>query len=144
MDFLNNFLDETNDLRNKIDNGINDLRNKLNNAIKDLENKQPYIKYENVKLFFKAFSPSVDVLQNHENCFNFRYHSHNVKQLDFEYSEYIALLNKNMEVYLYILEQAFAPDVDVAFNGSILLAKQLGVPSEEILEDLESINAYFG
>ena len=76
MDFLNNFLDET-----------NDLRNKLNNAIKDLENKQPYIKYENVKLFFKAFSPSVDVLQNHENCFNFRYHSHNVKQLDFEYDE---------------------------------------------------------
>ena len=66
------------------------------------------------------------------------------KQLDFEYSEYIALLNKNMEVYLDILEQAFAPDVDVAFNGSILLAKQLGVPSEEILEDLESINAYFG
>ena len=84
---MNNFLDETNDLRNKIDNGINDLRNKLNNAIKDLENKQPYIKYENVKLFFKAFSPSVDVLQNHENCFKFRYHSHNVKQLDFEYDE---------------------------------------------------------
>lgn len=73
---MNNFLDET-----------NELRNKLNNAIKNLENKQPYIKYKNVNFFFKAFSPNVDVLQNYENCLRFRYHSHRVKKLDFKYDE---------------------------------------------------------
>lgn len=73
---MNNFLDET-----------NELRNKLNNAIKNLENKQPYIKYKNVNFFFKAFSPNVDVLQIYENCLSFRYHFHRVKKLDFKYDE---------------------------------------------------------
>lgn len=73
---MSNFLDETNDSLNGMD-----------GTIKSLESKQPYIKCENIKLFFKAFSPMVDIIQNHENYFKFRYHSCNVKSLDFEYDE---------------------------------------------------------
>ena len=53
-------------MNNYVD-GTNELKNKINTNIKNLENKQPYIKYETVKLFFKAFSPSVDIIQNNEN-----------------------------------------------------------------------------
>ena len=48
-----------------------------------------------------------------------------------------------MKAYLDILDQAFAPNIDTAFNGSILLARQFDVPAEEILTDMESINNYY-
>ena len=65
------------------------------------------------------------------------------KKLSAEYNEYTSLLNKNMKAYLDILDQAFAPNIDTAFNGSILLARQFDVPAEEILTDMESINNYY-
>lgn len=65
------------------------------------------------------------------------------KKLSAEYNEYTSLLNKNMKAYLDILDQAFAPNIDIAFNGSILLARQFDVPAEEILTDMERINIYF-
>lgn len=119
---MNNFLDETNDLRNKIDNGINDLRNKLNTAIKNLENKQPYIKYENVNFFFKALSPNVDVLQNCENCLKFRYYSHNVKQIEFEHDETdihkrIDLLCNDIDNYIKNVESTqIIKEITLSFN----------------------------
>ena len=119
---MNNFLDETNDLRNKIDDGINDLRNKLNNAIKNLENKQPYIKYENVNFFFKALSPNVDVLQNCENCLKFRYYSHNVKQIEFEHDETdihkrIDLLCNDIDNYIKNVESTqIIKEITLSFN----------------------------
>ena len=60
-----------------------------------------------------------------------------------EYDQYIHLLDKNMSAYLNILNKAFSPDIRVAFKGSILLAKSMGVESDEILGDLESIDSYF-
>ena len=58
------------------------LKNKLDNAINSLQPKQPYIKYENLKLYFKVFSPSIDVIQSNENCFQFKYFSKNIKKLE--------------------------------------------------------------
>lgn len=65
------------------------------------------------------------------------------KKLSSEYKEYIELLNKNMKAYLNILDEAFSPNVELAFRGSILLAQYMGVKSEEVLDSLESIDTYF-
>lgn len=62
----------------------NKLKNKLNNAINDLQIKKPYIKHDNLKLYFKVFSPSVEIIQNNENCFKLKYYSHNIKSLDYD------------------------------------------------------------
>lgn len=66
----------------------NNMSNKTNTANKNLENKQPYIDCENVKLFFKLLSPSIDITKpKYSNYLEFKYYSNNVKLPDFKYDE---------------------------------------------------------
>ena len=54
---------------------VDDLINKIDTAIDKLKIEQPYIKCDNVKLFFKIFSDKVDVIQNSDNSFTLKYYS---------------------------------------------------------------------
>ena len=51
-----------------------------------------------------------------------------------KYIRFINELIENINLFFDILESGFAPDIRMAFNGSIELAKISGVPSEEILD----------
>lgn len=65
------------------------------------------------------------------------------KQLAVEYQESIAQLNTTFINYMDLLAFAFSPDVEQALKGSAELARQMGVPTEEILDSRESIVDYF-
>lgn len=71
----------------------------------------------------------------------------NINQHEFElqakYQEYIEHLNAQLEKFLDIMDRAFAPDIRIAFEGSIELARLTGVPYEEILDTPEKIDDYF-
>lgn len=59
------------------------------------------------------------------------------------YQVLIDNLDASMSDYLGLLERAFSPDVEVALLGSVELALELGVASEEILNSDEKILTYF-
>lgn len=63
--------------------------------------------------------------------------------LDKQYGDLLSALTDDIAVYLSILEQAFSMDPRVAIIGSVELAKQMGVPCEEILDTKEKIDSYF-
>lgn len=63
--------------------------------------------------------------------------------LDSQLREYIDLTAKAMEEFINLIDLAFSPDVIIAFNGSIELAKIVGVPTDEILDSKEKIEDYF-
>lgn len=65
------------------------------------------------------------------------------EQLADDYQELIEKLDASMSDYLGLLERAFSPDVEVALLGSVELALELGVASEEILNSDEKVLAYF-
>lgn len=65
------------------------------------------------------------------------------EQLAAEYRELIEKLDASMSDYLGVLERAFSPDVEVALLGSVELALELGVASEEVLNSDEKVLAYF-
>lgn len=65
------------------------------------------------------------------------------KQLNSEYQECIDMLNLNLQKYFELLNMAFAPDYNLAFEGSILLAREVGVPEEMILKNESEIFNYF-
>ncbi len=65
------------------------------------------------------------------------------QKLDEEYQQFIERLNKTYADYLELLEQAFAPDVETALNGSAELAKRMGVPAEEILDNYDKVVSFF-
>ena len=48
-----------------------------------------------------------------------------------------------MTAYMSLLGNAFDPDVDTAFDGSIKLAQALHVPMDEILDTPEKVQDYF-
>lgn len=48
-----------------------------------------------------------------------------------------------MKVFYKLLEVAFSPDYEMAFQGAINLARYLGVPEEEILKNEKDIDVYF-
>ena len=60
-----------------------------------------------------------------------------------EYQELFEKLDASMSDYLGVLERAFSPDVEVALLGSVELARELGVASEEVLDSEEKVLAYF-
>lgn len=64
-------------------------------------------------------------------------------QLASEYQALIAKLDQGMSDYLELLEQAFSPDVLIALTGSVELARVMGVPTDEILDSEEKVQAYF-
>lgn len=65
------------------------------------------------------------------------------EQLAAEYQELIEQLDASMSDYLEVLERAFSPDVEVALLGSVELALEVGVASEEVLNSDEKVLAYF-
>lgn len=65
------------------------------------------------------------------------------EKLNEDYKELVALLGKDIEIYLELLENAFSPDVSLAFEGSVRLAEYVGVPHEEILDTKEKVQSYF-
>lgn len=65
------------------------------------------------------------------------------EQLAAEYQELIEKLDASMSDYLAVLERAFSPDVEVALLGSVELALELGVASDEVLNSDEKVLAYF-
>lgn len=64
-------------------------------------------------------------------------------QLSTEHQELIEKLEASMSDYLDVLERAFSPNVETAFLGSVELALELGVTSEEVLDSEEKVLAYF-
>ena len=65
------------------------------------------------------------------------------RELSEKYTRFINELIEDINLFFDILESAFAPDIRMAFNGSIELAILSGVPSEEILDSKEKIAGYF-
>ncbi|WP_280423543.1 hypothetical protein [Nocardia carnea] len=65
------------------------------------------------------------------------------QQLAAQYQSMLEKLDRSMSDCLGLLEKAFAPDVQIAFIGSVELAAELGVASEEILDSDEKVDAYF-
>lgn len=70
-----------------------------------------------------------------------------VRQLDVslqdQYQEFVDEIGKDTKLFMELLNRAFAPDIRVAFEGSIDLAKSCGVPVDEILDSKEKIASYF-
>lgn len=64
-------------------------------------------------------------------------------QLAAEYQGLIVQLEASMSDYLVGLERALAPEVEVALLGSVELALELGVASEEVLDSEEKVLTYF-
>lgn len=74
-------------------------------------------------------------------------HLNSIRQLDTDlqqqYRDYIIGLSENMKLFMDILDRAFAPDIRIAFDGSVELAREMGVPTEEILDTKEKVFSYF-
>lgn len=70
-----------------------------------------------------------------------------VRQLDVslqdQYQKFVDEIGKDTKLFMELLNRAFAPDIRVAFEGSIDLAKSCGVPVDEILDSKEKIASYF-
>ena len=63
--------------------------------------------------------------------------------LDARYQALIVMLSSGMRDYLALLDRALAPDPEEAFEGSIALAKALGVPDDELLKSIDEIDDFF-
>lgn len=60
-----------------------------------------------------------------------------------EYEVLVETLGISIAEYLELLECVFAPDPAEAFLGSIEIARSVGVPTEEILDNKAKTLAYF-
>lgn len=65
------------------------------------------------------------------------------EKLDEQYRQFATDIDAAFESFLYIVENAFAVDPEVAFEGSIELAKLCGVADDDILDTVEKGRAYF-
>ena len=63
--------------------------------------------------------------------------------LDERYYKLLAMLKKEMERFSSMLELAFDPDVNIAFDGSIVLADYVGVTPKKVLRNKRDIDQYF-
>ena len=65
------------------------------------------------------------------------------EKLKAEYAKYVESLSQSYVKFLGILMNAFSPNVEAAFNGSIELALSMGVPVEDILDSHSKVVSYF-
>ncbi len=65
------------------------------------------------------------------------------EQLDAHYKALIELLKQEFAKFKSIAELAFDLNVNIAFDGSIELAKYVGCPEEKILKDKTAVDAFF-
>lgn len=70
-----------------------------------------------------------------------------VHQLDVSlqdrYQKFVDEIGKDTKLFMELLDRAFVPDIHIAFEGSIDLAKACGVPVDEVLDSKEKITSYF-
>lgn len=70
-----------------------------------------------------------------------------VRQLDVSlqdrYQKFVDEIGKDTKLFMELLDRAFVPDIHIAFEGSIDLAKACGVPVDEVLDSKEKITSYF-
>ena len=64
-------------------------------------------------------------------------------KLSAEYATYVESLTQSYAKFLNILTSAFSTNAETAFNGSIALALEFGVPSTDILDSYSKISSYF-
>jgi hypothetical protein len=60
-----------------------------------------------------------------------------------DYKQYIEKMNHCFAEYMDLLTVAFNPEVEKALDGSVALAKHMGVPTGEILDSYDKIASYF-
>lgn len=60
-----------------------------------------------------------------------------------QYQKIVDEIGRDTKLFMELLNRAFAPDIRVAFEGSIDLAKSCGVPVDEILDSKEKIASFF-
>ncbi len=87
-----------------------------------------------------------DSFNKKENEFFERYISEQTKldaELRVQYDGLISSLNSALLKYYSLLEEAFSSVSEVAFSGSIQLAKSLNIPTSEILQSIDDIDSYF-
>lgn len=65
------------------------------------------------------------------------------KQLSDEYGQYVEQINRCFAKYIELVTSAFDPDAEKALDGSVALAKYMGVADDEILDSYEKIVSYF-
>lgn len=65
------------------------------------------------------------------------------RMLDERYHRLISRLKEELEKFASLLDWAFDPDVNKAFEGSIHLAQFVGVDETQVLKDTADINAFF-
>lgn len=65
------------------------------------------------------------------------------RSLDAQYKQSVEQINFAMKEYFSILEDAFSIDCVQAFDGSIQLARYIGVSEDGILKTVEDIDDYF-
>lgn len=64
-------------------------------------------------------------------------------ELQVQYDSFIKELSENVKFFMCILDSAFAPDIRIAFKGSIEMARELGISDKDLLTNKEEIRAYF-
>lgn len=65
------------------------------------------------------------------------------KELEIKYLKVLLEIQKLFKKFTDLEKLAFDSDVNIAFNGSIKLALEVGVQKEDILKNMEEINSYF-
>ena len=65
------------------------------------------------------------------------------EDLKAQYQDFILGISENMKQFMDIMNRAFAPNIRIAFSGSVDLAREMGVPTEEIIDNREKLYAYF-
>lgn len=60
-----------------------------------------------------------------------------------EYRLKVDQLNRNFAIYINLLNEAFEPDIQRAFQGSVVLAKSLGLTDQQILDSPEDVWDFF-
>ena len=92
------------------------------------------------------FSTGKDVLSAREQELIAQYQADQMmldEELQQQYESCLKQLKESFDRFLSIMTQAFSPDIEQAFVGSIELAKDFGVPDDEILDTKEKVSAYF-
>ena len=64
-------------------------------------------------------------------------------ELAAQYQQCIETLNREIEVYMVLLDRAFVEDAVEAFKGSVALARHVGVPESDILKTKGEVDYYF-
>ena len=65
------------------------------------------------------------------------------QKLSAEYHLYIEQLNRCFVEFTELVSASFDPDFKKAFEGSISLARYMGVSDDEILKDYDEVASYF-